>query len=581
MKILLATLHAKYAHSSLALPCLASFCRDLPEAAIVIREWTVNEPREQLLRLIIEEAADIIGFSCYLWNIEQTLILVSDIKQIAPQTRILLGGPEVSFDAAETMSANPAIDYIIAGEGEKPFRELLEELLKKGAHSPERLAEIRSLFSRHGDSILSAPEPILLQQLDAIPSPFAAGLVDLQKPLVYYETSRGCPFSCAFCLSSIDGPVRSFSIERIQEDLLFLMERHVSQIKLVDRTFNYDALRAGRIWEFILAHNRQSHFHFEIAADLLTEDNCQLLAKVPENTFRFEIGVQSVSGRTLSLVGRTARIQQICTNVRRLKRETRVELHLDLVAGLPEEDYAGFLDSLQTVADLEPDEIQIEPLKLLKGTRMRKIADREGYGYSRHPPYTILSTPRLSFQEISRIETLSRLLDLFQKHGGFAQAFAVLKRGRPHAAILDLMARTVGNQNLSSLSRRRVYELFADCAADILAAEERTELYDALFFDYCLQEIPLMGKLPSFAGNRPYPARWPGRRDLPVALDLPPDCRIRAFSTTFATEYGTEVKRSGPAGCTFVYAAGNGEGLSVKVIWENVRNGIDPQQAGS
>ncbi|MBI5483660.1 MAG: DUF4080 domain-containing protein [Deltaproteobacteria bacterium] len=562
MKILLTTLHSRYSHASLALPCLAACCRAISSARIVIREWTVNEPREHILKLIMAEEADLVAFSCYIWNIEQTLRIVSDIKKISPRTLIVLGGPEVSFGIFELMHGNPAIDFVIKGEGEVTFRRLLESL-DGDRLQEEALADIDNMFSRDEEEIVSGPINRGHLALDTIPSPFQAGLVDLTKPLIYYETSRGCPFSCAFCLSSVEGAVRSFSMERIQSDLLFLMRHNISQIKLVDRTFNFDARRAGAIWEFILRHNQNSHFHFEIAADLLTEENLRTLALVPENTFRFEIGIQSVSESVLKKVGRTADLPRIFTAVRRLKAETKVELHLDLVAGLPGEDYDGFLSSLQQLAVLEPHEIQIEPLKLLKGSPMREIADREDYHYSNAPPYTILRNPWLSYDDICRIETIARLLDLFRKHGGFATAFSILLQKLPLAGIYDRMARGAGREALSGFSCRQVYDLFARLAGPLLAADELDALHDALFFDYCRLEMPLKGKLPDFMELRQNQCAWPGLNDLPASLSLPAESRIKAFRYTFKCDYLVRPWLDVPKIITFVYASSPGKGLKV------------------
>ncbi len=566
MKILLATLHAKYSHASLALPSLAVYCRDIPGVGITIREWTVNEPREHILRLVMAERADLIAFSCYIWNIEQTLRIVSDIRKISPHTRIVLGGPEVSFGIFDLMLSNPAIDFVIKGEGEETFRHLLVLLKReRTGPTPESLAEIDNLFFRDGSDTASGPLSRKNLELDRIPSPFETGLVDLSKPLIYYETSRGCPFSCAFCLSSTEGRVRSFSLERIKNDLLFLMNSNVSQIKLVDRTFNYDAGRADRIWSFILEHNRSSHFHFEIAADLLTDENLRTLSRVPKDTFRFEIGVQSSSAATLEQVGRTADLSRIFANVGRLGTETTVDLHLDLVAGLPGEDYAGFLGSLQAVADLKPDMIQIEPLKILKGAPMRAIADREGYAYSDSPPYKILRNPWLSYEEICRVETIGRLLDLFNKHGRFAAAFTVLEQFSHFSGILDRMAQLAGNEKLSGLSCRRVYELFARLAEPLLPESDRPLLFDALFFDYCLREMPLMGKLPGFIAAQQHNCSFPHLRDLPEHLELPPGSRIRSFRFQFICDHRTGQESTAPALLTFVYASGEGRGLKVLV----------------
>ncbi len=567
MKILLATLHAKYSHASLALPCLAAYCRDIPETEIAIREWTVNEPREHTLRLIMAEKADLVAFSCYIWNIETTLQIVSDIKKISPHTRIVLGGPEVSFGIFDLMHDNTAIDFVIKGEGEETFKRLSETLLSnEDALLQSALSEIDNLFFRDGGDTISGPLSIKNLALDSLPSPFQAGLVDTAKPLIYYETSRGCPFSCAFCLSATEGTVRSFGIERIKKDLLNLMNSDIAQIKLVDRTFNYDAGRANAIWAFILEHNRSSHFHFEIAADLLTDSNLKLLSRVPENTFRFEIGIQSSSSATLEEVGRTADLSRIFANVHRLRTETRIELHLDLVAGLPGEDYAGFLNSLHAVSGMKPDMLQIEPLKVLKGAPMRAIANREGYAFSESPPYTILRNPWLSYDDICLIETIGRLLDLFNKHGRFRAAFRILERYDTFSGILDRMARQVGNDNLSSLSRLRVFELFARLCEPLLPEADAPLLFDALFFDYCSSEMPLMGKLPAFVSHLQDHCSWPGRKELPEGMNILTDSRVKAFRFTFRHDYRQELEENGPFPLTFVYMSTEGHGLRIEAI---------------
>jgi anaerobic magnesium-protoporphyrin IX monomethyl ester cyclase len=402
--------------------------------------------------------------------------------------------------------------------------------------------------------------------LDSIPSPFEAGLVDLNKPLTYYETSRGCPFSCAFCLSSVEGQVRSFSMERIRRDLLLLMQRKVPQIKLVDRTFNYDARRADEIWRFILEHNQNSHFHFEIAADLLNDASIDILKQVPVDTFRFEIGVQSASADTLRQVNRTADLGRIFYVIRRLRAETRIELHLDLVAGLPGEDYAAFLFSLQAVADLLPHQIQVEPLKVLKGSPMREIAAREDYHFSESPPYTILRNPWLSYDDIGRIESIGRLLDLYYNHGGFETALDLLTRRTPLSALLGRMADNAVGQALSGLSSLRLYGLFFRLASPCCDAADSGLFADALFFDFCSSEMPRQGKLPLFIAERRQACNWPGGRELSTGIDLPTGSRVKAFRFTFKRDYRDAVWRDGPTEITFLYASGEGQGLRVVML---------------
>lgn len=568
MKILLTTLHAKYSHASLALPCLAASCRDLPGVTTIIREFTVNEPREHLLRLIMSEQAQLVAFSCYIWNIEKTLRIVSDIKKIAPETRIVLGGPEVSFGTFELMHNHPAVDFVIKGEGEAVFRQLAEAL---SGHVPELstgsgLEEIDNLFFRDGSDISTGPHGRGYLPLDSIPSPFDAGLVDLDKPLTYYETSRGCPFSCAFCLSSVEGQVRSYSMERIRRDLLLLMQRKVPHIKLVDRTFNYDARRADEIWRFILEHNRNSHFHFEIAADLLNDASIDILKRVPANTFRFEIGIQSASADTLKRVNRTADLGRIFYVIRRLRAETEIELHLDLVAGLPGEDYAAFLVSLQSVADLHPHQIQVEPLKVLKGSPMREIASREDYHFSESPPYVILRNPWLSYVDISRIETIGRLLDLYYNNGGFGTALELLTRTMPLSALLDRMAVDTASQTLSGLSSQRLYELFFRLCSPCCDADDAGLLADALFYDFCCREMPRQGKLPPFIAARCQECSWPGGREPASGMHLPPGSRARAFRFTFMRDYRTRPWEKATTELGFVYVSSAGSGLKVSIF---------------
>jgi len=565
MKILLTTLHAKYSHASLALPCLAACCRDLPGVTITLREYTVNEPREHLLRLIMAEQADLVAFSCYIWNIEKTLRIVSDIKKIRPETRIVLGGPEVSFGAFDLMHNHPAVDFIIKGEGETVFRQLAQALSAQGPGPlpGSVLEEIDNLFFRDGSDISAGPHGRGYLQLDSIPSPFEAGLVDLSKPLTYYETSRGCPFSCAFCLSSVEGQVRSYSMERIKRDLRLLMQKQVPKIKLVDRTFNYDARRADEIWRFILEHNISSHFHFEIAADLLSDTSLEILKQVPAETFRFEIGIQSASGETLKRVNRSADLGRLFYVIRQLRANTAIELHLDLVAGLPGEDYAAFLVSLQAVADLAPHQIQVEPLKVLKGSPMREIASREDYHFSESPPYTILRNPWLSYTDIGCIETIGRLLDLYYNSGGFGTALELLARSTPLSLLLDRMATRVADQPLSGLSSLRLYQLFFHLSASDADNSDNSLLADALFFDFCRHELPRQGKLPHFIREHQQACSWPAVRDLAAGLELPHGSRVKAFRFSFKKDYRIRPWGESPAEISFVHASCPGGGLKI------------------
>ena len=558
MKILLATLHAKYVHSSLALPYLASTCADLSGLEVQILELTMNEQQEQLLSRLFAAEADVVLFSCYIWNTELTLKLTSDLKQLAPGTFIVLGGPEVSFGAFDMMVRNAALDCIVRGEGEETCRELLQAL-RDGGH----LDDIAGITYREGEEIVANPERGAVAELDDIPSPFAAGLVDLKKPLVYYETSRGCPFSCAFCMSSIDSGVRSFSMERIRRDLLLLMESEVQTVKLVDRTFNYQAARANDIWRFILEHNRKSKFHFEIAAELLTEGNLALLTEVPAGMFRFEIGVQSGEADTLASVSRRSSLDKLFEKVRRLREVSRVTVHLDLVAGLPGESLDGFLSSLQGLFPLHPDHIQVEALKVMKGTPMRGIARKERYAYAEAAPYKILRTPWLSFQDIRRIDGISRLLDQVYNSGRFATAIAELGAG---AALSEVFASAADYFELqeipANLSLPLLFEALWRFAGSRLAGVQLELLRDALCYDLCLTGYP-GGNTPSFF--QPNLEKGPTSPP-PDLIPTTSGQRVRYYRRRFSRDYRVKPWSPSVVELTFIYRSSPGQGLQVEVI---------------
>lgn len=558
MKILLTTLHAKYVHASLALPYLASASATLPGLPCRILELTINEHPDQLLSRLYAEEADVVLFSCYIWNTELTLKLASDLKKLSPGIFIVLGGPEVSFGSFDLMARNGAIDCIVRGEGEETCQELLNAL-----NCGLPLDDIAGITYREREEVIANPERAAIVDLDDIPSPFAAALVDLTKPLVYYETSRGCPFSCAFCMSSIESGVRSFSMERIKRDLSLLMQAGAQTVKLADRTFNYDATRANEIWRFILEHNRGSKFHFEIAAELLTEENLALLSQVPAGVFRFEIGVQSGGEETLAKVERNSSLAKLYHNVERLKAATGVTVHLDLVAGLPGESLEGFLDSVQGLFALNADHIQVEPLKVLKGTAMRGIARKEGYAYSEAAPYKILHTPWLSFGEIRRIEGISRLLDLVYNSGRFAATLQEFASERPLSRLFSEAAEFFETEGLfaNNLSLASLFEAMWRFAGGTRQGEQLDRLRDALSFDHCLTGYP-GGNAPSF-----FAQQEKGEPNAPPSrLESKPGERVRYYRRTFARDYRCTPWREEPTEVTFVYRSAPGEGLQVQLL---------------
>lgn len=491
MKILLTTLHSKYVHASLALPYLAAYCR-ADGVEIAIAEYTVNEPKESVLAQIHAERADVICFSVYLWNRLETLELVQSHKLIRPEQKIVLGGPEVSFETGAFFERYP-VDALICGEGEKTLRYLLD-CWQKGL-SP----------AAHAGLLLpgqSSPESnCLLDSLDEIPSPFALGLTDLKRGLVYYESSRGCPYSCSFCMSSLDDRVRSFSMERIKSDLKILIDHEVPLIKFVDRTFNYDRTRTLELFTFILEQNRKSRFHFEIGAHLFDDTTLKLLETVPDGVFQFEIGVQSTLPQTLSHVSRKASPELLARNVRYLAEKTKIHLHLDLIAGLPGEDFNHFLESIDRVCSLGADHLQIEPVKLLPGAPLRSQAERWGIQFDPNPPYTILSSDSIGFEELERLRGIGRLLDLIVNSERFEfLLIAITQEFERLSLFLDDLDRYWRECGLYRQSRslRDLYYLVDNYLCARFSGDQLVQLRECLARDYAHHERVVAGTSPAF-----------------------------------------------------------------------------------
>jgi len=348
-----------------------------------------------------------------------------------------------------------------------------------------------------------------LAELDAIPSPFQNGLMDCNRGFVYYETSRGCPYRCVFCMSSLDKRVRSFSMARIERDLLWLMEHDIAKIKLVDRTFNYDPGRARHIFEFILQHNRSSHFHFEIGAHLLDEETLKLLEKVPAGMFQFEIGVQSVVPETLKLIKRTSDIELLEHNVRYLILHSNIHLHLDLIAGLPGENFVQMLRGIDRVMDLNPPHLQIETVKLLPGAPLRRQATQSGIIFDPNPPYRAVQTPNMTFAELERVRGISRLLDITWNNNR-AHNF-VVELGLHYGSMAIAIAEIESFWHNDSLFRfplgqKEIFEHLARFVRFSFSTEHSNKLLDILARDYALSERLTLRNVPDFFNIELLPA---------------------------------------------------------------------------
>jgi radical SAM superfamily enzyme YgiQ (UPF0313 family) len=405
-----ATLNAKYIHTSLALRYLKAFCAG--EFDIQLAEYTIKDPAMSIAADLFAKKPDVIGFSCYIWNIEETIAVLDILKKVMPNVKIVLGGPEVSYDTADWMRRLPQADFIVMGEGEETFRDLLRQIAgEQKYHLVFGLA-----YRKEGepDAVIMPPRPKL--DLNTIPSPhrFPEDIKSLPNRVVYFETSRGCPFSCQFCLSSIETGVRYFDIQRVKEDLLYLIENGARLIKFVDRTFNIKRDYAMEIFQFLIDNHQGCVFQFEITADIMRPEVLDFLAEhAPPGIFRFEIGVQSTNDPTNLAVKRRQNFAKLSRTVTKIKESGKIDQHLDLIAGLPHEDYDTFRKTFNDVFALRPEELQLGFLKMLRGTGLRLEAGKYGYVYMDKAPYEILGNDVLSFADIVRIKRVEDVLEKY------------------------------------------------------------------------------------------------------------------------------------------------------------------------
>lgn len=409
MKVVLSTLNAKYIHTSLALRFLKAFSeKDFPD--IEIAEYTIKDPVMNIVSDLFRRQPKVIGFSCYIWNIEETIEVISMVKKIMPEVKIILGGPEVSYDTEYWMDRLQDVDFIVMGEGEETFHQLLTEI-----QTTQKYHFVYGLAYRKGSEVVMMPGRPKLD-LAQVPSPhrFAEDLPDLSKRIVYFETSRGCPFSCQFCLSSIEVGVRYFDIEKTKADILYLIDNGAKLIKFVDRTFNIKRDYAMEMFQFLIDNHRGCVFQFEITADIMRPEVLDFLAEnAPPGVFRFEIGVQSTNDETNELVKRRQNFAKLTRTVQKVKDSGKIDQHLDLIAGLPLEDYDTFRKTFNDVFALRPEELQLGFLKMLRGTGMRIDAHKYNYIYMDHAPYEILGNDILPFSDLVRIKRVEDVLEKY------------------------------------------------------------------------------------------------------------------------------------------------------------------------
>ncbi|MHC1722908.1 MAG: DUF4080 domain-containing protein [Aminipila sp.] len=413
MKILLTTLNAKYIHSNLALKYLYMSAIE-NRRSIDMREFTINNDEDYIYTEIIRGGYSVICFSCYIWNITRTVYLAETIKKARPDIKILLGGPEVSYDSIEFLRKHKYVDYIIVGEGEEVFKDFAEAIIS-GTNSFEK---IKGLIYRSNGKIYVNPAADL-QDFENVPFPYSF-LLPKDDRIVYYESVRGCPFRCSYCLSSIEKHVRPLPLERVKKELSFFLFKQVNQVKLIDRTFNYDRDRCNEIVKYILEHdNGVTNFHLEICGELVEEEFINLLGRARKGLFQLEIGIQSLNPITLETVNRNKNTKLLLDNIRKIVELGNIHTHVDLIAGLPFEDYLSFVNSFNGVYGLGADQFQLGFLKLLKGTKIRDEKNIYEYVFRDVAPYEVISNRFISAEGIARLKMIENLLDLYYNRGGF------------------------------------------------------------------------------------------------------------------------------------------------------------------
>ncbi len=424
--IVLAAINAKYIHSNLAIHSLRAYAVQAEEEmqAIQIREYTINQPFADILKDIYKSQPGFLGLSCYIWNRSLVDSLLVEIRKILPETWIWVGGPEVTYDAVRYLEDHPAVDGVIRGEGEASLLGLLRHF--QAGNPVDELLSVPGLTLRHGEDICDTGSRELLD-MDELPFPYY-DLWDFANRIIYYESSRGCPFSCSYCLSSLDKKLRFRNLELVKKELLFFIEQKVPQVKFVDRTFNCDRQRVLEIWRFLAEHDQGvTNFHFEIGADLLGSEEIACMRGMRPGLIQLEIGVQSTNPDTIREIHRRTDLAKLRSNVEQIRQGRNIHQHLDLIAGLPCEGYESFAQSFDQVYRMYPQQIQLGFLKVLKGSRMERMAESYGCVYMDREPYEVLKTKWISYEEILALKRVEEMVEIYYNSGQFCRTLALLE----------------------------------------------------------------------------------------------------------------------------------------------------------
>ena len=485
MKILLAACNAKYIHSNLAVYDLQAYASDYADH-IVLKEYTINQQKDDIMRDIYLEHPDVVCVSCYIWNLSFVKELMADLIKILPGADFWAGGPEVSYDAEKFLTENSEFKGVMVGEGEETFKELAGYYVEK---NPQNLKDMTGICYRDGDQIIHNGWRQIMD-LSSIPFIYK-DLSEFKNRIIYYESSRGCPFSCSYCLSSIDKKLRFRDTETVKKELQFFIDNKVPQVKFVDRTFNCKHDHAMAIWKYINEHdNGVINFHFEISADLLREEELQEMSTMRPGLIQLEIGVQSTNPDTIKAIHRTMDFEKLKGIVDRIHSFGNIHQHLDLIAGLPYEDYDSFRHSFNDVYALKPQQLQLGFLKVLKGSHMMEMCREYGIVYKTQEPYEVLSTKWLDYDHVLKLKTVENMVEVYYNSGQFQNTLEYLENFFQDAfSIYERLGSFYMEKGYGDVShtRMRRYEILLEFLEDVPEIS-MDQVKDQMVYDLYLRE---------------------------------------------------------------------------------------------
>lgn len=485
MKILLVACNAKYIHSNLAVYDLQAYASDYADH-IVLKEYTINQQKDDIMRDIYLEHPDVVCVSCYIWNLSFVKELMADLIKILPGVDFWAGGPEVSYDAEKFLTENSEFKGVMVGEGEETFKELAGYYVEK---NPQDLKDMTGICYRDGDQIIHNGWRQIMD-LSSIPFIYK-DLSEFKNRIIYYESSRGCPFSCSYCLSSIDKKLRFRDTETVKKELQFFIDNKVTQVKFVDRTFNCKHDHAMAIWKYINEHdNGVTNFHFEISADLLREEELQEMSTMRPGLIQLEIGVQSTNPDTIKAIHRTMDFEKLKGIVDRIHSFGNIHQHLDLIAGLPYEDYDSFRHSFNDVYALKPQQLQLGFLKVLKGSHMMEMCREYGIVYKTQEPYEVLSTKWLDYDHVLKLKTVENMVEVYYNSGQFQNTLEYLENFFQDAfSIYERLGSFYMEKGYGDVShtRMRRYEILLEFLEDVPEIS-MDQVKDQMVYDLYLRE---------------------------------------------------------------------------------------------